>query len=338
MALVSSVDPTPPASPPAPDAAPRPYAAGTLSVVSAVYRNQGSLRELTARLFTAAQAHFAAVEIIYINDASPDDSRRVLAELAAADARIKVINFARNFGQHAALMAGLRAVRGDYVFFIDADLEEDPAHLGDFLRRLQEGFEIVVGMRDSRRGIFRTAAGRLYAAVHNLLSDFKVIENASTMRLMTRRFTDYLLEFSETPYIGGFTSWIGLPIGTIPITWHDQGRVSSYTLLRLLRHARAGIIGFSTKLMRISLYTGLLTSALSFSYGSLMISRYFLFEHVPPGFSSIVVLISFLMGLQFIFLGIFGEYLMEIYLATKRRPQSLIYDTLNLPPADKGGA
>ena len=97
--------------------------------------------------------------------------------------------------------------------------------------------------------------------------------------------------------------------------------------------AKAGIIGFSTRLMRISLYTGMLTSVLAFGYGSLMIARYFLYEHVPPGYSSIVVLISFLMGLQFIFLGIFGEYLMEIYLTTKQRPQSLIYDTLNLPPA-----
>lgn len=320
-------------TPPPRSSTPTPFASATLSVVSAVYRNQATLAELTTRLFAAAQGRFAAVEIIYVNDGSPDDSRRVLAELAAADPRVKVINFARNFGQHAALMAGLRAVRGEYVFFIDADLEEDPAHLPDFMAKMLEGFEIVVGRRADRRGAFRRLAGRGYAAVHNLLTDHKVLENASNMRLMTRRFTDYLLRFTETPYIGGFTSWIGLPIGVIPVSWVDQARVSSYNLRRLLRHARAGIIGFSTRLMRISLYTGMLTSVLAFGYGSLMIARYFLYEHVPPGYSSIVVLISFLMGLQFIFLGIFGEYLMEIYLTTKQRPQSLIYDTLNLPPA-----
>lgn len=302
-----------------------------LSVVTPVYKNAETLERLAEAVFQAARPLFADVEYLFVNDASPDRSRETLELLSKRDKKVKVLNLARNFGQHAALMAGLGRATGDYVFFIDGDLEEDPAALADFAAKLTEGYEIAVGRRmNDRSGVLKALTARAYTAVHNALADHKIVGNTTNMRLMTRRYAQYLLEFTESPYISGFTSWIGLPIGFVPVAWKNQRRRSAYGWKKLLRHARAGIVGFSTKLIRMSFYLGFAISGLAFLYALYIIARFFLHGYVAPGFASIVVLLSFFMGLQFVFIGILGEYVAEIFLAVKRRPAVLVYDTFNL--------
>ena len=302
-----------------------------LSVVTPVYKNAETLERLAAAAFEAAKPIFGEVEYIFVNDGSPDDSRGVLERLAKNDKRVKAINLARNFGQHAAQMTGLKHASGDYVFMLDGDLEENPASLADFAAKIAEGHEIAVGRRtNDRSGALKALTAKIYTAVHNSLADYKIIGNTTNMRLMTRRYVGYLLQFSERPYMAGFTSWIGLPIGFVPVAWENQSRRSGYSFRRLMSHARLGIIGFSAKLMRQSFYIGLIISLFAFLYALWIVARFFIYGMVMPGFASIVVLLSFFMGLLFIFLGVLGEYVAEIFLSVKRRPSVMIYDTFNL--------
>ena len=126
-----------------------------LSIITPVYNNEKTLEELFRQIFSVTTEHFAELEYIFVNDASPDNSRNVLLKMVEKNPKIKVISFVRNFGQHIALMAGMDYATGDYIFFIDGDLEEPPSSLPDFLAKMEEGYEIVVGSRDNQRDFFK---------------------------------------------------------------------------------------------------------------------------------------------------------------------------------------
>lgn len=307
--------------------------AALLSVVLPVYNNSATLRELTNRLLAQAETLFGSAEILFINDGSRDDSSEVINALCATDDRLRGIHFTRNFGQHAAMLAGMRHSRGDYVLCMDADLEEDPATLPSFVKALEDGFEIAMGLRANRRtDSFKHWTAKAYYELNNLLCDYPVQRDAANMRLMTRKFVDYLMMFSERPFYGGFTSWIGLPVALVPIHWNDQGRKSSFTISKLISHARLGIIGFSTKLLRLATVLGVFLSMGSGIFGLFLLARYLTFGIGVPGFFTIALLCLLAVGIFSIFLGILGEYVSEIHIAFKARPHYLIHSAINLPP------
>lgn len=304
----------------------KPFIESTLTVVTPVYRNEATLEELARQMFAVAAPRFASVEYLFVNDGSPDGSRQVLRRMSDADTRVKAINLARNFGQHVALMVGMKAAAGDYVLIIDGDLEESPSDLPAFMAKMDHGFEIVVGERAKRRRTFgRALLSRCYTFLFNALSDHKMVDNLSDMRLMTSRYVRYLTSFSERPFIAGITSWIGLPIGLVPVAFHER-RASGYSFRRLLHHARMGILGFSNKPIRMASGLGLALCAASVLYGLWVLAVYFVRGGVAAGFTSIVILFVFLTGAQFVFIGLLGEYIGEIFLGTKNRPSHLVYD------------
>jgi glycosyltransferase involved in cell wall biosynthesis len=304
----------------------KPFIESTLTVVTPVYLNEATLEELARLVFAVAGPRFASVEYVFVNDGSPDGSRQILKRMSDADGRVKAINLARNFGQHVALMVGMKAAAGDYVLVIDGDLEESPSDLPAFMEKMREGFEIVVGERvNRRRTMLRALLSRCYTNLFNALSDHKMLDNLSDMRLMTCRYVSYLTSFTERPFIAGITSWIGLPIGLVPVSFHER-QASGYSFRRLLRHARMGILGFSNKPIRVATALGLTLCAASVLYGLWILALYFLRGGIAAGFTTIVILFGFLMGAQFVFIGLLGEYIGEIFLGTKNRPSHLVYD------------
>ena len=302
-----------------------------LSVISPVYKNAETLAQLIERTVSVASQYYASVEHILVLDGISDNSLEVLEPIVSKDPRIKVVVLTRNFGQHTALMAGLEYATGDHLMFLDADLEEPPELLPTFLVKLMSGYEIVVGKRDGdHRGWFKTITAQLYTTIYNRLSDYKIIGDSTSMRLMTRKYVTYLLRFNERPFLGGFCSWIGLPIGIVAVPWEKQPRQSSYNLRKLISHARVGIVGFSGKLIRISLICGLLVSSGSLLFGAYIIARYFLVRDFLLGFPAIMTSMCFLLGLLYILIGIIGEYVYEIFLSVKNRPQHLVLHTINV--------
>jgi dolichol-phosphate mannosyltransferase len=299
-----------------------------LTVVTPVYRNEDTLVELARRVSKVAGEMFRSYEHVFVNDGSPDGSRDVLRRLAEQDKNVRVISLVRNFGQHTALTVGMRHARGDYVLFLDADLEESPEDLPAFGARMVEGnFEIAIGRRVNRRGSpIRNLGGRVFSATFNLLSDYKLPDNATSMRLMTRRYVEYLNSFGERPFLGGFASWIGLPIGFVDVQMIERKR-SGYSLSRLIRHAVTGVVSFSTKPIRLATITGLIVCASSLSYGTYILARYIISGGaIAPGFTTLATFFAFFAGAQFVFIGLLGEYIGEIFIATKNRPAFLIYD------------
>ena len=306
----------------------RPFKDARLTIISPVYRNEGTLEELARRVAMVAPEIFGSYEHVFVNDGSPDGSREVLRRLAAADTNVRVVSLARNFGQHTALMVGMRHARGDYAMFLDADLEEAPEDIRTFAAKMLEGhFEIVVGRRVNRReSPFRSVGTRMFTFLFNALSDYKLPDNATSMRLMTRRYVEYLTAFTERPFLGGFSAWIGLPIGFVEVEMRER-KGSSYSIWRLIRFALTGVVGFSTKPIRLATISGIMVCGASLLYGAYILTRYFLSNGaIAPGFTSLVTLFSFLAGVQFIFIGLLGEYIGEIFVSTKNRPAYLIYD------------
>lgn len=309
----------------------KPFRESRLSVVSAVYKTEKTLGELSRRLLEIAGPLFESVEIIFVNDCSPDQSRQTLLELCQKNPSIRAVNFARNFGQHAALLAGLERAGGDYVLLIDSDLEESPEDMVLMMKKMSEGYEVVAGQRENhRKNPVRRHLAQIFFSLYNRLSDYPILHNATNMRLMTRTYVQYLLQFNERPFLAGISSWIGVPIGLIPVVRIEQGRRSSYSFLKLLGHARAGLLGFSTRPIRFSFHVGLVLTIGAATYSGFTILRHFLYGDVLVGYSSVVGLLCFLMGVQFIFLGLLGEYIGEIFISVKNRPKFLIYDQFNL--------
>ena len=308
----------------------KPFKDSKLSIITPVYNNESTVEELAKQAFKIAEPLFAEVEYVFIDDASLDDSRNILINLAKKNKQVKVITHTRNFGQHTSLLTGIKYSTGDYIFFLDGDLEDNPAHLPQFVERMKEGYEIVMAVRkNTHKNIFRTFGASLYSSIYNFLSDYKIIHNTCAMRLMTKKYAGYLIRFKERPWIGGFQAWVGLPTGLISISIDKISDRSNYNFFKLFSHARLGIVGFSTKILRIAFVLGTLISTISSLYGLYMIYIYFTIK-VLPGFTSIIALISFFMGIQFVFIGILGEYIAEIFLSTKNRPENLIYSLYNI--------
>ena len=167
---------------------------------------------------------------------------------------------------------------------------------------------------------------RVFTALFNALSDHKLPDNATSMRLMTRRYLEYLTAFSERPFLGGFSAWIGMPIGFVNVQMVER-RGTSYSIGRLIRHALTGVVGFSTRPIRLATISGIVVCATSLLYGASILIRYFLSHGaIAPGFTSLVTFFAFFAGAQFIFIGLLGEYIGEIFIASKNRPAYLIYD------------
>ena len=301
-----------------------------ISIIVPVYNNECTLNKLIERCFFSAKSCYKKVEVILVDDGSTDRSFEVLEQIAKKNKNLKIIRLTRNFGQHIAMMAGLEAAHADHYLWIDADLEEKPEYIVPLKEKLEQGYEVVVGIRkNARHSLFRRVTAKIFSYIFSRMSDFPVIDNATNMRLMTQKFKDHIIRFSEFPFIGGMTSWTGVKIGIIDCQWVSSKRTSSYSLLKLIKHGKIGLLQFSSKLLRISSVLGLIVSSMSFCY-IIYLFVLFLFQgRVIPGYYSIVVLLSICFGLQSIFLGIIGEYISEIFELIKNRPKYLIDKKIN---------
>jgi dolichol-phosphate mannosyltransferase len=301
-----------------------------LSITIPVYNNENTLTKLVEQCFSSAKKRYKLVEIIAVDDGSTDRSFEVLQKIAKKNKNLKIIKLTRNFGQHIAMMAGLEAVNADHYLWIDADLEEKPEYIIPFKEKLEEGYEIVVGVRENaRHSLYRRVTAKIFSYTFSRMCDYPIIDNATNMRLMTQKFKEHLVKFSELPFIGGMTSWTGVKIGIIRCQWVNSERKSSYSLIKLIKHGKAGLIQFSSKLLRLSSVLGVVVSSMSFCYIIYLFVLFLYQGRVVPGYYSIIVLLSICFGLQSIFLGIIGEYISEIFELLKNRPKYLIDKTIN---------
>jgi glycosyltransferase involved in cell wall biosynthesis len=282
-------------------------------------------RAVAPVLDSIADARF---EIVCVNDGSTDATLDMLLALRRADARIRVIDFTRNFGKEAALSAGIDEALGDAVIPIDADLQDPPALIPVMIERWRHGAEVVLAKRTNRASdsfAKRVAAG-LYYRIHNHLSEVKLPENVGDFRLIDRRVVTALKRMPERHrFMKGLFAWVGFRTEIVEYVREPRSAgESKFSGWRLWNFALEGITSFSTVPLRCWTYIGVSLALLSLAYGSYITLRTIIHGVDVPGYASLLVGMLFLGGIQLVGIGVIGEYVGRIYYESKGRPLYLV--------------
>ena len=310
-----------------------------LSPIIACYRDEPAVPIMYERLVDICRKIGVDYEIIFINDCSPDNAAEVLADLAARDKNVVVINHARNFGSQSAFTSGMRIATGDAVVLLDGDLQDPPELIEAFFQKWQEGYDVVYGVRIAREvTTFLQFAYKAFYRVFRWTSYISVPVNAGDFSLLDRRVVDALNALPENNrYIRGLRAWVGFKQIGVPYVRPERmfGR-STNSLLRNLGWARKAIFSFSYIPMDFITLVAFVTVILAVVGMVLQILvRLFKPELVPSGFTTLIVIVLFLGGIQLLSLSIIGSYLAHIYDEVKRRPPYIVDSILNPPPNRK---
>jgi putative glycosyltransferase len=293
----------------------------TLSIVATLYESESMIEEFVRRSITAAEKLGWPYEIVLVNDGSPDASLEKGLNLQLRETSIVVVDLAKNFGHHPAILAGLSEAKGDFVFLIDSDLEEDPAWLHQFTEQLRlMNADVVFGQQARRKGgVWETVTGLIFYWIFNSLSDTQVPVNFVTTRLMTRQYVEALLEYGERAlFLGGTFVLAGFK--QVPLTISKKSRgTSTYSWLKRLRLFGDALTSFSPRPLHLVFALGLLVSLLSFA-GLAYICLRAIIGGTLVGWASVVVSIWLFGGLALFSIGLVGVYVGKILLETKRRP------------------
>jgi putative glycosyltransferase len=297
-----------------------------LSVVTTLYRSAASIEEFYRRTVKAAEQVAGEIELVMVNDGSPDNSLDLALELHRRDPRVIVVDLSRNFGHHKALMTGLAHATGDLVFLIDSDLEEQPEDLALFHARMAaDDCDVVYGVQKARRGsAFERMTGGLFFAILDMLGDRPVPRNLVTSRLMRRDYVNALIRHREREFVMS-DLWQVTGFRQVAMTVSKLSfSQSTYSLQRRIEMAIKHITTTSSRLLYLIFYTGLLIFGLSIGVILYFLGRYFTSGIGVNGFTSIIVSIWFLGGLITFILGILGIYVANILAETKRRPYTIV--------------
>jgi polyisoprenyl-phosphate glycosyltransferase len=262
-------------------------------------------------------------EIVLVDDGSTDRTRTLLEEAAAKDGRLVVVSLSRNFGHHAALSAALDHVTGDVTVLMDGDLQDPPERIPDFLARFAEGFDVVYARRTQRKEAWWLRASYfLFYRMLRRLSSVPVPVDAGDFGLLSRRVVDELRRAPERQrFLRGLRSWVGFRQIGIPVERQERpAGESKYSLRRLLGLAFDGIFAFSTVPIRAAALLGAAAVGLSALFALYALYAKLALHRSPQGFTSLILVLTFLSGVNLFFLGVVGEYVGRVYEEVKRRP------------------
>lgn len=270
-----------------------------------------------------------AYELIFIDDGSSDDSYLKLQKLADSDPVVKVIKFSRNFGHQIAITAGIEIAKGDAVVVIDADLQDPPEVINDFIAKWEEGYDVVYGVREKREGEskIKLFTASLFCRLLRAIIKIDVPVDTGDFRLISRRVVDHFKSLKETDrFVRGLVSWIGFKQKGVEYKRDRRyAGETKYPYRKMMKFALDGITSFSSVPLRLATWLGYLTSFLAFLYlSSVFIQKALGFT--VHGWATIMVGMLLLGGVQLICLGIIGEYIGRIFNETKRRPMYVIED------------
>ncbi|HRX57242.1 MAG TPA: glycosyltransferase family 2 protein [Eubacteriales bacterium] len=264
-------------------------------------------------------------ELILVNDGSKDGTLHILRDLAGRDGRVKYVSFSRNFGKEAAMYAGLKNAKGDFVCVMDCDLQDPPEMIGTMLARLEQGeCDCVATRRVTRKGEpkIRSAFARSFYRVINRISETEFVDGARDFRMMRRCVTDAVLELTEYHrFSKGLFMWVGFD--TVWLEYENVERAAGETkwsFWKLAAYAVEGIVSFSTVPLRIATIAGSLVSALALIYMVIRVIIALIWGNPVAGYPSLLAIMLCLGGFILLALGVIGEYVARTYMQSKRRP------------------
>jgi len=303
------------------------------SVVLPVYNEEEILPEMIKRIEEVLEALGKTYEVILVNDGSNDSSWQIIAENNRRNPSIKGVSFSRNFGHQVAIIAGLRTAKGRMVAVMDADGQDPPELLPKFFKKCEEGFDVVYAIRKKRKeNIFKKMAYSTFYRVMRRIAPFEIPLDAGDFSVINRKIADLLISFREhNPFIRGLRCWGGGK--SAGIEYDRLARVkgkSKYSMVQLMKLAVIGMVSFSKVPLRFSVFIGFVVSIIAFVFGVINILRYLILGTPFSGFATIVVVMSFLGGIQLIMLGMIGEYISFIFDEIKNRPLYLIDEVIGV--------
>lgn len=294
-----------------------------ISIVIPVYDEQGNLPELYARLCSVLQKLGRSYEIVFVDDGSKDHSADILQQFAEQDPCVVIIELARNFGQQIAISAGLEHCQGEIVAVLDADLQDAPEELPEFISKIYEGNDVVYAVRKKRKEHWLKRSA--YISFYRVLGKIAAIEiplDAGDFCVMNRKVVDLLVSMPErNRFVRGMRSWIGLKqIGVPSERLARHAGKPKFGFLKLMSLALDGLISFSLVPLRIITIMGFGVSMISLLVALFYFVKKLAFGIGVPGFTTLVVAIFFLAGIQLITIGVIGEYVGRIADEVKQRP------------------
>ncbi|MDU5107132.1 glycosyltransferase family 2 protein [Clostridium sp.] len=268
---------------------------------------------------------------IFVNDGSGDRTLERIKLLCSENVNVDYISFSRNFGKEAAILAGLKESKAEYVILMDVDLQHPPRLILEMISYIEKGYDSAAARRVSRNGEkkYREYFSKKFYKLINKISDVKITEGATDYRMMTRQMVNSVLELEESQrFTKGIFEWVGFDTKWIDYKSEERAAgTTKWSYIGLLKYALEGIVGFSTTPLKLSSFTGVIISSFSFIYFLITLIKTLIKGIDMPGYASIVCFITFLGGIQLIALGVIGEYLSKTYLEVKKRPSYFVKDS-----------
>lgn len=311
----------------------------TISVVIPVYNEQETLAALVERLRGVLESMGDSWEVVFVNDGSVDGSGALLESFHREDPRLKALTLSRNFGHQVAVTCGLDHAMGDAVVVMDGDLQDPPEVVPDLVRTWREGYDVVYAVRKQRKeNVVKVTAYKAFYWLLKKVSYLDIPLDSGDFSLMDRRVVSLLSRMPErNRFVRGLRTWVGL--NQIGYEYEREARFageSKYSLGKLFRLAFDGLISYSFVPLRVVSNLGMLVSLTALAYMIYLVVAQWVGETTIQGWTSTVVIVLFLGGIQLLALGIIGEYIGRIFDEVKQRPQYVVSDALGVeakPPA-----
>jgi len=306
-----------------------------LSIIVSMYNEEDSLDVFFEKISEALSAiSNYSYEIICIDDGSIDKTYELLLDYANKDNRIKIIKFSRNFGKEYGLMAGFKFCKGRAAIPMDVDLQDPPELIVDFVKKWEDGYDMVYGIRSDRGSdtFLKRFTAKLFYKIYNMMTRSPIPYNAGDYRLIDRKIIDAILLLKErNVFMKGIFGWTGFK--SCGVKYTRQKRVagkSKWNYWKLWNFALDGITASTTFPLRIWTYLGTLLSSVGILYAIYIILRTIVQGIDVPGYASLLVFILLLGGIQMIILGILGEYIGRIFIEVKDRPIYIVEKKVNI--------
>jgi glycosyltransferase involved in cell wall biosynthesis len=298
-----------------------------ITVIIPAYNEAGNIEPITRRISEQLKTS-GSFEILFVDDGSTDTTLEEIKRMAKNENRVKYISFSRNFGHQKALKAGLDHANGDCTITMDADLQHPPELIKTLLDNWKEGYDVVYTVRKDTEDIgwMKKFASAMFYKIVNRISDVDIPLGAADFRLLDKKVVSELKQFKENwLFIRGLVSWLGFK--QVGIEYHAEKRHtgrSKYSLSKMVSFSIQGITSFSILPLRVSIIFGLLISMGAFVYAVYALYAKYIMKVAIVGWTSILISVLFLGGIQLIFLGVIGEYLGKMFIETKNRPNYII--------------
>ncbi|MBL0934417.1 MAG: glycosyltransferase family 2 protein [Rhizobiaceae bacterium] len=298
-----------------------------LSIVTTLYNSRSTISEFVQRALAAAQVTAPDVELIIVDDGSPDDSAAIVRGIVDRDPRVRLVQLSRNFGHHRAMLAGLQQAHGDRVFLIDSDLEEAPELLVAMTAELERNpVDCLYGVQRGRKGgVAERLSGRAFYWLFGAMSEVRIPQNVSTLRLMSRRYVDSLLLFRDrNPVFVPLSLLAGYPQAPHYFT-KDGTSQTTYSLRKRISLLVLAITTFSGRPLQLMFAASVVLSLLGLTYGAYVVIRAAT-GTVQDGWSSLMAVVVFFFSLNAVFTGLIGLYVKQILEEVKDRPRSVVQE------------